>query len=77
MNVWVPYLILCGGLVMVLGALTWLALHVRRRGGAGGVLAAYEEAFRATSHAAHQEIRAEAERKTPADSPDGPFRRTR
>ncbi|MFF7386506.1 hypothetical protein ACIQRE_23685 [Streptomyces griseoluteus] len=77
MDAWVPYLMLCGGLAVVLGALTWLALRVRRRGGAGGVLAAYEEAFRTTGHAAYQEIRAEAERKTPADSPDGPFRRTR
>ncbi|MGW5044048.1 hypothetical protein [Streptomyces griseoluteus] len=77
MDVWVPYRILCGGPAVVLGALTGPALHVRRRGGAGGVPAAYEEAFRATGHAAYQEIRAEAERKTPAASPDGPFRRTR
>ncbi|MFF8651410.1 hypothetical protein ACF06D_24640 [Streptomyces griseoluteus] len=77
MEVWVPYLILCGGPAVVPGALTGLALHVRRRGGAGGVPAAYEEAFRATGHAAYQKIRAEAERKTPADSPGGPFRRTR
>ncbi|MFJ6905886.1 hypothetical protein [Streptomyces griseoluteus] len=77
MDAWVPYLVLCGGLAVVLGALTRLALHVRRRGGAGGALAAYEEAFRATGHAAYQEIRAEAGRRTPADSPDGPFRRTR
>ncbi|MFF9361268.1 hypothetical protein [Streptomyces griseoluteus] len=77
MDVWVPYLILCGGPAVVRGALTGPAPHVRRRGGAGGVRAAYEEAFRATGHAAYQEIRAEAERKTPADSPDGPFRRTR
>ncbi|MEU1161097.1 hypothetical protein ACIPX0_24170 [Streptomyces sp. NPDC090075] len=38
-------------------------------GGPGGALAAYEEAFRATSHAAHQEVRQQAERKTPTGSP--------
>ncbi|MFE0346489.1 hypothetical protein [Streptomyces griseoluteus] len=76
MDTWVPYLIVCGGLAVVLGALARPALHMRR-GGAGGVPAAYGEAFRATSQAAYQQIRAEAERKTPADSPDLPFRRTR
>lgn len=40
-------------------------------------LAAYEEAFRATSHASHHEIRAQGERKTPTDSPDGRRRRLR
>ncbi|MEU4110691.1 hypothetical protein ACGFYT_25280 [Streptomyces sp. NPDC048208] len=77
MDVWVPYLILCGGLAVVLGALSWLARLIRRRGGAGGALAAYEEAFRASGHVAHHEIRAQAERKSPAASPDGPFRRKR
>ncbi|MFG3048513.1 hypothetical protein ACGFZR_26725 [Streptomyces sp. NPDC048241] len=80
MNAWVPYLILLGGLAVVLGALTCLARFVRRRGGGGGVLAAYEEAFRATSHVAHHEVRAQARRKRPVGSPDGPrggFRWTR
>ena len=40
-----------------------------------GALAAYEEAFRATSHASHYEIRAQGERKAPTDSPDGLRRR--
>ncbi|MFD6027270.1 hypothetical protein [Streptomyces griseoluteus] len=77
MDAWVPYLVLGGRPTVVLGALTRPALHVRRRGGAGGVPAAYEEAFRASSHAAYQEIRAEDGQRTPADSPDGPLRRTR
>lgn len=38
-------------------------------GGLGGALAAYEEAFRATSHTAHCEVRQQAERKTPTGSP--------
>ncbi len=73
-----PFVVL-GGFAAVLGLLTWVARLNRRRGGAGtgvsGALAAYEEAFRATSHASHHEIRAQAERKAPTDSPDGWRRR--
>ncbi|MDH6217017.1 hypothetical protein [Streptomyces pseudovenezuelae] len=69
-----PYLIAVGCLALVLGFLTWAARWIRRRGSGGGgvgaALAAYEEAFRATSHAAYQEIRAEAGRKDPLESPD-------
>ncbi|MGW0878722.1 hypothetical protein [Streptomyces sp. NPDC002671] len=75
-----PYLIVFGFFALTLGLLTWLARAIRRRGAAGGMgaaLAAYEEAFRATSHAAHQEVRAQAERKSPTESPDGPHRRNR
>lgn len=74
MEGWLPYVIVFGFFAAVLGFLTWLARVIRRRGSAGGgagaALAAYEEAFRATSHAAYQEIRAQAERKAPAGSPD-------
>ncbi|RPF32105.1 hypothetical protein [Streptomyces sp. TLI_185] len=74
MDALLPYLVLAGGLAVVMAAFTWLALRIRRRGtaggGLGGALAAYEEAFRATSHAAHHEIRAQADRKTPTGSPD-------
>ena len=76
-----PYLILLGLLAAVLGFFTWLARRIRRRdtagGGMSGALAAYEEAFRATSHASHYEIRAQGERKAPTDSPDGRRRRGR
>ncbi|MFI6406587.1 hypothetical protein [Streptomyces sp. NPDC050548] len=81
MSVVLPYLVLLGFLAVTLGFFTWPARRIRRRGtaggGIGGALAAYEEAFRTTSHAAHHEIRAQAERKAPADSPDGwrPWRR--
>ncbi|WP_234341751.1 hypothetical protein [Streptomyces sp. NRRL S-646] len=74
MDALLPYLVLAAGLAVVMAAFTWLALRIRRRGtaggGLGGALAAYEEAFRATSHAAHHEIRAQADRKTPTGSPD-------
>ncbi|MEU6552575.1 hypothetical protein ABZ915_20145 [Streptomyces sp. NPDC046915] len=74
-----PYLVLLAGLTVVLGLFTCLARLIRRRGsagaGVGAALAAYEEAFRATSHASHHEIRAQAEREAPADSPDGWHRR--
>jgi hypothetical protein len=74
-----PYLALFGFLAAALGFFTWLARRVQRRGTAGGgmsgALAAYEEAFRTTSHASHHEIRAQGERKAPTDSPDGWRRR--
>ena len=74
MDALTPYLVLVGGLAVVTAACTGLALRIRRRGtagaGLGGALAAYEEAFRATGHAAHHEIRAQADRKTPTGSPD-------
>jgi hypothetical protein len=76
-----PYLALLGFLAAVLGFFTWLARRIRRHGTAGGgmsgALAAYEEAFRATSHASHHEIRTQGERKAPTDSPDGLRRRLR
>lgn len=68
-----PYLIVFAGFGAVLACLTWLARYIRRRGaaggGLGGVMAAYEEAFRATSHASHYEIRQQAERKAPTGTP--------
>ncbi|MGW0836071.1 hypothetical protein [Streptomyces prunicolor] len=74
-----PYLALLGFLAAVLGFFTWLSRRIRRRGTAGGgmsgALAAYEEAFRTTSHASHHEIRTQARRKAPTDSPDGWRRR--
>ncbi|MFI5886591.1 hypothetical protein [Streptomyces sp. NPDC051554] len=76
-----PYLALLGFLAAVLGFFTWPARRIRRRGtvggGMSGALAAYEEAFRATSHASHYEIRAQAQRKAPTDSPDCWRRRRR
>jgi len=74
MDALLPYLVLAAGVAVVMAAFTLLALRIRRRGtaggGLGGALAAYEEAFRATSHAAHHEIRAQADRRTPTGSPD-------
>ncbi|MFH8407152.1 hypothetical protein ACH4FX_20500 [Streptomyces sp. NPDC018019] len=75
----VPLLVVFAFFAAVLGLCAWFAVHVRRRGVAGGAmsaaLASYEEAFRATSHAAHAEIRAQAERTAPVPSPDGPWGR--
>jgi hypothetical protein len=77
MDALLPFLILLGALAVVLGFFAWLAVRVRRRGLAGGAmsaaLASYEEAFRVTSHEAHIEIRAQAERKAPILLPDGPW----
>ncbi|MER5526822.1 hypothetical protein ABT075_19855 [Streptomyces sp. NPDC002677] len=73
MQTLLPYLIVVAGLTVVLTAFTWLARYIQRRGtaggGLGGALAAYEEAFRATGHASHHEIRQQAERKAPTGSP--------
>ncbi|MFJ2771025.1 hypothetical protein [Streptomyces sp. NPDC087300] len=70
-----PFLVIFGGFGAVLAALTWLATSVRRRGAAGGAvgaaLASWEEAFRVTAHESHVEIKAQADRKAPADAPDG------
>lgn len=74
----VPYLVLTGALIAVMGLLTWFKGVVRRRGPAGsamrGALAAYEEAMRVTSHDSHHEVRAEADRRAPVGSPGDPRR---
>jgi hypothetical protein len=79
MSALLPALIVFGCLAAAMGFFAWLARVIRRHGGVGGgvgaALAAYEEAFRTTSHASHHEIRDRAERKAPADSPDGWRRR--
>ncbi|KAB1988251.1 hypothetical protein [Streptomyces triticiradicis] len=75
MDAFVPFAVMFGGLAAVLGLFARLAVRVRSRGLAGGAanaaLASYEEAFRATSHAAHVEIQTQKERKAPLLSPDG------
>lgn len=75
MGGFLPLLIVVGCLAAVMAALGLLAARVRRRGTAGAAigaaLASYEEAFRTTSYAAHQEIRAQADRQVPLPSPDG------
>jgi hypothetical protein len=62
-----------GGVVLVLAGLAWFASWARRHGrgsGVAGALAAYEEAYRPTSHHSHHEQRAAADRKTETGSPD-------
>lgn len=70
----VPYLVVVGCLIAVMGFFTWLKRLVIRRGLAGsalrGALASYEEAMRITSHESHIEIRAQADRQAPAVSDD-------
>lgn len=74
-------LILAAVLAVIMGAFAWLARVIRRRGVAGhavaAALASYEEAFRVTSYEAHQEIRTQAGRKLPLESPDDPWRPAR
>ncbi|GGT01477.1 hypothetical protein [Streptomyces violaceus] len=70
----VPYLMVSGCLIAVMGFFTWLKRLMLRRGLAGsalrGALASYEEAMRITSHESHVEIRAQADRQTPVVSDD-------
>jgi hypothetical protein len=76
-----PILITAAIMAAVMAGFWLLAVHVRRRGMAGAAvraaLASYDEAFHATAHQSHYEIRAQAERKTPAPSPDGRWTRHR
>ncbi|MER5208135.1 hypothetical protein [Streptomyces sp. NPDC002825] len=68
------FLVFVAGLAGIMGVFTWLAVYVRRRGGAGAgitaALAAHDEAFRVTAYESHQEIQAQASRKAPLLSPD-------
>jgi hypothetical protein len=67
------YVLFLGGLVVVLAALTWFAAWATHRGngsGVAGAIAAYEEAYRATAHQAHHELRIAADRRAETDSPD-------
>ncbi|MGW1291790.1 hypothetical protein [Streptomyces sp. NPDC002533] len=74
MNEVLPYLVMSGCLIAVMGFFTWLKRLVLRRGLAGsalrGALASYEEAMRVTSHESHIEIRAQADRQAPVVSDD-------
>jgi hypothetical protein len=76
MSDWLPDLVVVAALSAVGVTLGWLRGVVRRRGSAGsalqGALAAYEESMRTTSYAAHQEARAQANRRAPALAPDDP-----
>ncbi|MFD7645576.1 hypothetical protein ACFV4P_33555 [Kitasatospora sp. NPDC059795] len=72
-----PYLIALAVLAAVLTLLGLAGQALRRHRGAaaavGGALAAYEEAVRGTSYAAHAELLAEADRKAPIEVPGGRF----
>jgi hypothetical protein len=79
MNALVPYLLLAGGLAVVMGGFAWLASVVRRRGVAGAAMraamASYDEAFRVTAHESYYEIRAQSDRQQPVGAPGAPWRR--
>ncbi|MGC0422632.1 hypothetical protein [Embleya sp. AB8] len=67
-----------GSLAVLLAGFRWLAMHVRRRGTAGAAIraamASYDEALHGTANDAHLEIREQARRKVPMQSPDDPWR---
>ncbi|MDI3421189.1 hypothetical protein [Streptomyces luteolus] len=73
-----PLLLIALGMLAVLSGCALLAVHVRRRGAAGGAvsaaMAAYDEAFKVTSYEAHVEVRAQARRKSPLLAPDEEWR---
>lgn len=78
MRDFLPLLVIFGALILALCGLAWLAVSARRRGTGGaalrGALAAWEEAYRVTSHDSYQEIVAEAQRKAPLLAPDEHWR---
>lgn len=81
MDDFLPLLLVIAALAAVMGLFAWLASVARRRGVAGAAitaaLASHDEAFRVTAHEAHYEIQAQADRKTPIESPDNHGGRTR
>ncbi|KOX21223.1 hypothetical protein ADL06_25950 [Streptomyces sp. NRRL F-6491] len=72
-----PLRVIGAALAGTVGLPARLAVVVRRRGTAGAAIgaatAARDEAFRVTAHESYHEIRAQAERKAPVLSPDGPW----
>ncbi|MGV9691764.1 hypothetical protein ACWDUX_21975 [Streptomyces sp. NPDC003444] len=77
MDDYLPLFVIGAALAGTVGLLARLAVVVRRRGTAGAAIgaamAAHDEAFRVTAHESYHEIRAQAERKAPVLSPDGPW----
>lgn len=77
MSGFLPYLIFVGVLAAVMGFFTWLAVLARRRGVAGSAIraavAAHDQAWQVSGYQSHLEIRAQAERKAPIESPDHPW----
>jgi hypothetical protein len=65
------FLVLLVAFGAVLGALTWLAVRVRRRGAGGAVMAAVDDVFRPTAKDSYHEIRTQDERRPPQSAPDG------
>lgn len=66
--------IVVAGVAAVMAALAALAIRVRRRGTAGpaigAAMAAYDEVMHSTAHDQFVEMQAEADRVTPAPTPD-------
>jgi len=77
MGGFLPYLIFIGALAAVMGCFAWLAVLARRRGVAGSAIraavAAHDQAWQVSGYQSHLEIRAQAERKAPIESPDRPW----
>ncbi|MGW2329144.1 hypothetical protein ACWC5C_25775 [Streptomyces sp. NPDC001700] len=77
MGGFLPYLVFVGALVAVMGCFAWLAVLARRRGVAGSAIraavAAHDQAWQVSGYQSHLEVRAQAERKAPIESPDRPW----
>lgn len=70
----VSFLAFAGALAVVLGAVAWLGLRVRRRGVGGDFVGPVEEIFRPTAPLYRAESRAQEERMAPMPSPDDRLR---
>lgn len=66
-------LVVMASLAVILGLLTLLAAHARRRGIGDQVMGPFDEIWHPTAHAARIEMLQEQERLVPAPSPADPL----
>jgi hypothetical protein len=66
MREFLPLLVIGGGFAAILGGLAWLAVRLRRRGGAGGIMGPFEEIWHPAAHRIRVEVQAQEERAEPA-----------
>jgi hypothetical protein len=72
MQTLLSFLVYLVGLAVVLGALVWLGIRVRRRGVGGEVMDHVDQIFRPTAPQYRHEIRTQEERMLPGSAADAP-----
>jgi len=66
-------LVVMASLAVILGLLTLLAIHARRRGIGDQVMGPFDEIWHPAAHAARIEIHQQEARSAPVPSPAGPL----